>query len=146
MEENSFWEVSPEEALERLLVFILSLLFPSPGETKLEELHRSSLTQQCLNATDPTGCRLPSSETQQHSCFSARDWQMPYTHPGGEDFHAEEKRTFHIRTSMPQLRAKASRLQPGPLCTIPACALEILPCSSIVPGPILPVWDIGKLP
>lgn len=50
MEENSFGEVSTEEALERVLVLILSLLFPSPGDTKLEVVHRSSLTQQCLNA------------------------------------------------------------------------------------------------
>lgn len=53
-------------------------------------------------------------------------------HPGGEDFHGEEKSTSHVRASTPQLRAKASRLQPGPPCPIPACVLEPLPCSSLL--------------
>lgn len=93
-----------------------------------------------MYARDPIGCKLLSSETLQHFCSSARDCQMRCAQS------TQEERTSHVRASTPQLRAKASRLQPGPPCPIPACALEPLPCSSMVSAPVLSLQDTGKLP
>lgn len=132
--------------LEGLLVFILSLLFPSPGDTKLEEVHSSSLTQQCLNA----GCslchrppRMQSTQLRDPTTF------LLFSQGLSDVIYPPRRRGFPWRgeeASMPQLRAKASRMQPGPPCPIPACALETLPRSSMVPGPMLPVQGTGELP
>lgn len=132
MEGNSFREVPTGEALATLLVFVLSsLLFLFPrrpkvgsGPQKLPHPPMPKCRPQCVT------------QTPQDINYSA---QTPCIisafHPGTVKCNVHKssrRRGPDLRAPMLQLRAKATRLQPGPPCLLSACALEPLPGSSMV--------------